>query len=171
MRDLLAIHTMEHVYRDVVYFGEEESFLFIPTVDHRVLFSVNIRVQAGIDLTDGIEVFRSEDNDSEVFVRLPPAEILLVDADESSIHQYFVRERGGRVGWLEYGEQIEAIKGKNAEDAVERGILVRAAENARMVVRNFLELAGFESVVFLPGAPTSNGTDGEAGPDGGELQG
>ena len=84
MRDLLAIHTMEHVYRDVVYFGEEESFLFIPTVDRRVLFSVNIRVQAGIDLTDGIEVFRSEDNDSEVFVRLPPAEILLVDADEST---------------------------------------------------------------------------------------
>ena len=82
-----------------------------------------------------------------------------------------MRERGGRVGWLEYGEQIEAIKGKNAEDAVERGILVRAAENARMVVRNFLELAGFESVVFLPGAPTGNGTDGEAGPDGGELQG
>lgn len=159
IRDILALHTMEHVYRDVVYFGEQESFLFIRTVDRSVLFSVDIRVLAGIDLSEGVEVFRDAEDDEAVYVRLPEARILFVDADEDSIEQYFVRERGGTIGWLEYGAQIERIKEKNAQDAIDRGILERAEANARAVLRNFLELAGFSSVVFLPG-PSSEGGDG-----------
>ncbi|MFW5745462.1 MAG: hypothetical protein ACOC2D_19475, partial [Spirochaetota bacterium] len=33
IESLLELSTYEHIYRDLVYFGEERSFLFIKTVD------------------------------------------------------------------------------------------------------------------------------------------
>ena len=53
LTSLLELHTYEHIYRDVVYFGEEKSFLFVRTVDRQVLFAVDIRVRAGVDLQEG----------------------------------------------------------------------------------------------------------------------
>jgi hypothetical protein len=148
VRNLLQLHTYEHVYRDVVYFGEERSFWFIQTVDRQLLFSVNIVVRAGLDLTDGVTITRDAENPSRVYVALPEARILLIDADEQSIEQFLVREQGGRIGVLEFSEQLEAVKGRIEEDAIERGILMKARANAERMVRNFLQLAGFEEVVF-----------------------
>lgn len=148
--NVLKLHSYEHVYRDIVYFGEERSFLFFKTMDRRLLFSVDIVVQAGVDLDEGIELWRDDENPERLLVRLPPARILLVDAEEASIHQYFSRDRGGEVGWLEYGAEIEAVKQRVRTDALERGILDKAEANARGVVANFFELSGFEEVVFRP---------------------
>jgi hypothetical protein len=155
--DVLRLHSYEHVYRDIVYFGEERSFLFFKTMDRRLLFSVDIVVQAGIDLEQGIELWRDEDNPQRILVQLPPAEILLVDADEATIDQYFSRDRGGEVGWLEYGAEIEAVKQRVRADAIDRGILGKAEANARGVVENFFELSGFEEVVFRPAEAPGDG--------------
>lgn len=146
--NVLQLHSYEHVYRDIVYFGEERSFLFFKTMDRRLLFSLDIVVEAGIDLGEGIELTEDEADPRRLIVELPPARILLVDADESSINQYFSRERGGRVGWLEYGSQITKVKSRVEADAVERGILNKAQTSARHVVRDFFELWGFDEVVF-----------------------
>lgn len=148
MRDLLQLHTYEHIYRDVVYFGEERSFLFIQTVDRQLLFAVNIVVRAGLDLRSGVTVTREADEPGRAYVVLPEAQILRIDADEQSIEQFYVREQGGRIGVLEFSDQLEAVKARIREDAIERGILIKAQLNAERVVRNFLELAGFEEVVF-----------------------
>jgi hypothetical protein len=156
---ILRLHSYEHVYRDIVYFGEERSFLFFKTMDRRLLFSVDIIVQAGVDLDEGVELWRDEERPERIVVQLPPPRILLVDADESSIHQYFSRDRGGEVGWLEYGAEIEAVKERVREDALERGILEKAERNARGVVSNFFELSGFEEVVFRPSDPAPEAED------------
>ncbi|MFP4374681.1 MAG: DUF4230 domain-containing protein [Spirochaetaceae bacterium] len=158
--NVLQLHSYEHVYRDIVYFGEERSFLFFKTMDRRLLFSVDIIVQAGVDLEEGIEVMTDGGNPDRIIVQLPRARILRVDADEASINQYFSRTRGGDVGWLEYGAEIERVKDRVRADAVERGILAKAEDNAREMVKNFFALAGFEEVVFRP-AEGDRAGDGE----------
>jgi len=146
VRSLLQLHTYEHVYRDIVYFGEEKSFLFVKTMDRRLLFSINIVVTAGIDLSTGLEIRSDSRNPGRVFVTLPQPVVLSVDADESSIHQYLLRERGGEISWLDYADQIAAIKQRVADDAVSRGILKRAGENARTIVAGLFTSAGFPDV-------------------------
>lgn len=147
VRMLAELETAESIYRDIVYFGDARSFLFFPTMDRRLLFAVNLHVRAGVDLSSG---FRLEpDGSGRVNVVLPPARIFGVDTDESSIHQYFVREQGGRIGYLEFSGSIEAVKDRVAADAVQRGLLIRANENARALVQNLLTVAGVNEVHFV----------------------
>jgi len=153
---LLELHTHEHIYRDVVYFGEEKSFLFLRTVDRRILFSIDIRVSAGLDLASGLRVTPDETDRSRVYVQLPAARILNVDADETSIKQYFIREQGGSIGLFELTDQLEEVKQRVANDAIERGILDTAQQNAERIVRSFFELAGVTEVLFAP--PSEEGS-------------
>lgn len=175
IRRLLEIHTFEHIYREVVYFGEERSLLFFRTMDRRVLFSINIRVRAGVDLRDGFELRRDPLQPGRVFVRLPRARVLLVDADERSIEQYFVREQGGEIRWLELADHLETVKESVSRDAIDRGILLRADQNAERVIRNMLEVSGFPNAQIARGpAPQErsveltvpNPTDREGSPSG-----
>lgn len=164
VRTLLELNTYEHIYRDLVYFGEERTFLgFLRTMDRAVLFSIDIRVVAGLDLTDEFSITRDRLDPNRVYVRLPPASILTIDADEQSITEYFIRERGGRIGLLELSGQLEAVKERTAEEAIERGILTEAEENARQIISSFLGMAGFSEVEFDSGESTE--------PEDGELRG
>lgn len=144
---LLELHTVEYRYRDIVYFGDQEYLLgLFRTRDRQLLFAVDILVQAGVDLDKEIELFRDRDRPELLVVRIPAPEILLVDADEESIEQFFVRERGGSIAWDQVAEEMETVKDRVAADAVENGILTRAEENAVALIRETMELAGFEEV-------------------------
>src|SRR6056297_3182549 len=88
IREICELPGYEHIYREIIYLDEQTSFLAIPVVDKRVLFSVDVRIQAGIDLNKGFSV--EPVSRKVVRVYLPGAEILLADADEGSIHQYFL---------------------------------------------------------------------------------
>ena len=148
IKEILDLPAYEYVYRNIVYAGEEKKFLkLIPTQDTQVLFSIDIRVQAGINLQRGIELLSG--NSGDITVILPRAEILLVDADESSIHQYYIQERGGEIMRLEYYDEIDRQKAALKEDAADRGILYKAEENSEKLLRNFLKLAGFTEILFI----------------------
>jgi len=147
IRMLAELETAESIYRDIVYFGDARSFLFFRTMDRRLLFAVNLHVRAGVDLSEGVRL--EPDGAGGVDVYLPAARILVVDTDESSIHQYFVREQGGRIGYLEFSGSIEEVKERVAADAVERGLLNRAEQNARVLVENLLTVAGVREVRFV----------------------
>ncbi|TVR93253.1 MAG: DUF4230 domain-containing protein [Spirochaetaceae bacterium] len=151
IRMLAELETAESVYRDIVYFGDARSFLFFRTMDRRLLFAVNLHVRAGIDLAEGFHL--RPDGDGGVDVFMPSARVLIVDTDEQSIHQYFVREQGGRIGYLEFSGSIEEVKDRVASDAVARGLLSRAEENARVLVANLLTIAGVREVRFAGGQP------------------
>jgi hypothetical protein len=147
IRSILELPTFEHVYRDVVYIDRERSFLIFKTMDAEVLFAVNVRIQAGIDLRDGFAVHRTRKDG--LTVALPPAKILLADADEESIEQYFLKEIGGGISRLDYYDEINLKKEALIRDAVERGILERAGENARLLIGGFLENVHGEPVTFV----------------------
>ncbi len=161
VRNLLELHTYEHIYRDIVYYGKQRSFLFVKTVDKSILFSINISVKAGIDFKEGFQLLREEQDESIIYVKLPPAKVLLVDADESTIHQYYAAETGSELGLKEYSAQLSKIKEKTKADAVARGILIKAEENAKRIIRNFLELAGFSEIEFITYTPPEEKGDME----------
>lgn len=145
VREILQIPTFQHVYRDIIYYGEEKKVLAIKVVDKRLLFSVDVVVKAGIDFTEGLSIVPGETPRS-IDITLPHAKILLVDADEGSIRQFFEKTRGGGITLLDYYNEIEKAKERIRQDALDRDILFRAEENAKKLLQKFLELAGFETV-------------------------
>ncbi len=146
IRSVLELPSYEHVYHEVIYLGEESSFLGIKTRDKRLLFSLDMHVLAGIDLDKGIKLIPGKKGSLEV--TLPPPAVLLIDADEESIHQYFILERGSAVTQTDFYREIEASKASIMEDALQRGILQKARENARDMVRSILQGAGFSDIRF-----------------------
>ncbi|MFP4376361.1 MAG: DUF4230 domain-containing protein [Spirochaetales bacterium] len=148
VRSLLQLATYEFVYRDLVYFGEERSFLFLKTVDKAVLFSIDITVRAGVDLSSEFRILRDRWAPDRLYVQMPAAEVLSVDADETSIDEYFIRERGGRIELADLNQQLDQAKELVSEDAIERDILGKAQENAQAAIEQFLRLAGFAQIEF-----------------------
>lgn len=146
IRNLQTIATTEFRYRDVIYFGEQSRFLGIPTGSRSILFSVTISIVAGLDLNRGIEVQVAGESPRQVFVTLPAPEVIRVDAEERSLRQYFAHERFGRLDWLAVSDEVEEAKERNRVDAIERGLLVQAEEQARTVIVRLLHAAGFSSV-------------------------
>ena len=147
IRSILELPTFEHIYRDVVYLDRERTFLIFKTMDTEVLFAIDVRIQAGIDLGDGFAV--QPVAKGGIRVSLPPAKILLADANEESIKQYFLKEVGGSISRLDYYDEINRKKEELIADAIERGILERAGDNARLLIRGLLENTLGEEVTFV----------------------
>ncbi len=147
VRSISSVPACEQLYRDIVYIGEEQKLLFFKTVDKQLLFSIDIIVQAGIENTDLIEIQYTGNSDSgipSVVISLPDPVILDVDADESSIEQFFIKEYGKAVTRLEYYDEINRKKEEIKADAVKNGILERADANIRNLISNMMNLAGVE---------------------------
>jgi hypothetical protein len=49
---------------------------------------------------------------------------------------------------MDITSQLDEVKARTRDDAIERGILQEANENARRIVRELLLMAGFTEVVF-----------------------
>jgi len=155
---VLELPTYEYIYRDIVYIAEQASFLGIRHRDTQLLFAVDVRLQAGIDLQKGFSIrplSARPFSSPGVEVRIPEPEILLIDADESSIRQYFKREFGGEINRLDYYDEISRSKEKIREDAFERGVLDQARKNAVSLIESVLHQAGFNEIDirFTAGGP------------------
>lgn len=159
---VLELPTYEYIYRDIVYIAEQASFLGIRHRDTQLLFAVDVRLQAGIDLRKGFSVrpiIARPLSAPRVEVRLPEPEVLLIDADESSIQQYFKREFGGEINRLDYYDEISRSKEKIREDAVARGVLEQARKNAVSLIESVLGHAGFEEIdIRFAGGESSGGS-------------
>lgn len=153
-RPLLQLESCEFVYHDIIYQGSREKWLgLLTTKDNRLLFSVDIKVTAGLDLDEKplLRLERGPGPDHDILVvGLPAAHITGVDADEASIHQYFLHEYGWGgaqpVKWLDVQAEIGKAKERAASDATKRGLLDSAWNNAAGALGGFFRLAGFKNV-------------------------
>ena len=163
-RSILELQSCEFIYHDIIYQGKTEKLLgLLLTRDTRLLFSVDIRVSAGIDLANGPGLVLESlpgpaDGLPGLAIKLPYARILDSDADENTIHQYFVHEYGldggGKVNWLDFQDEIAQAKKRAEADALRRGLLDTAWENAAASLGSFFRLAGF-GVVKVEKIPDS----------------
>ena len=143
IRTILEVPITEYVYREVLYIGKEARFLGIKHMDKRLLFSVNIVLDSGFDLTKGLEIRKTRNG---IHVVLPEPEILETDVDENSIHQYFVKEWGGKITRLDYYDELNKKKAAIKAEAVHRGILVKTRENGEKMITGLFESLGIPSV-------------------------
>ena len=146
IRSLLEMPACEQFYREVIYLGEQAQFLSFTTRDKRLLFSVEMHVVAGLDLSIPPRV--KTRGWEEAVITLPPPKILLIDADESTLYQYFLKERGDSFTRLEYYDAILQAKDRIRSEAVRRGILETARINSETLLRNLFQMAGFRTVTF-----------------------
>ena len=146
IRGILKLPSVEYLYREVIYVGQEAKFLGIKHLDKRLLFSIDITVKAGIDLTKGLEI-RSLAN-QKIQVVLPEPEVLQIDADESSINQFFVKEWGDKISRLDYYDEIVKSKTALKDDAVQRNILYKARINSEDMILRILNAYGIPDVSF-----------------------
>jgi len=144
IRGVLELPSYEYLYRDIIYIADQAKFLGFRHKDTQLLFSVNIRLHAGVDLQKGIQV--TPISAGGLSISLPAAEILLVDADENSITQYFKKEFGGQIERLAYYDEISLSKERIRSDAIDRGVLTQAQSNAASVLRSLLQSQGFSPV-------------------------
>ncbi len=73
---------------------------------------------------------------------------------------YFLKEnRRNPISRLEYYDEINRTKERIRQDALDRDILYRAEENARRLLKNFLQLAGFHTVYFTRTVGTEPGPE------------
>lgn len=134
-----TLRTGEYLYRDVVFFDGPDRPLGIRVTE--LLFSVELVVSTGIDLTTGVQV--SKAGADTLAVTVPAARIVRVDADEQTIEQLFVRERWASIDFTQVGNELERAKERVAVDAVERGALRRAESRARQIIDALARSRGY----------------------------
>ncbi len=147
LQSVLSLHTAEYLYNDVIYYGDQTSFLGIPTGARQILFSVDVRIRAGINIQEGLQV--AVNQMGEVEIVLPEARILYADVEEKTIHQYFVRQYGRQISWIDIQDVVAAAKDQLIVDAVKRGILQQADRQAESIVRNLLEGSGVRNFQII----------------------
>jgi hypothetical protein len=129
IQSLFELPTVEMVFRDVIYHKSHQQVFGVVNYDFReTLFRVSIRIQAGFDLSS--PKFAVVRDQQRVTIKLPPPTILLVDADDESLYEYFARDNS--IGW----QNLQNAKKKQLEQAqiraVQLGILNEAKRNARL---------------------------------------
>lgn len=137
LHDMGFLTTQKYWFKEVVDYKKIEKFLIVINSESSYLASYEGYVTAGISFAD-IQVEKDEAAKT-VTVRLPEAEIETVYIDHDSMVKY--SEKNGIFSQLTIDDFNDGLKGleETAEkNAVERGLLVNAHENAVLLVRNFV---------------------------------
>lgn len=152
IRNLEELVTARQIYRNVIYTEIKENLI----VDKRALFTIDYIVTAGVDLSSGVRIL-AESNSIKVLY--PRPEIFSVDADESSIDEYFSLQRFGKLKQSDYLNILYDEKIRIEEDALNGGILDRADKNLRSLIRSLLKKGGIEEILFEPVRSGDNDED------------
>lgn len=141
IRNLEEIVTARQIYRNVIYTEIKENFI----VDKRSLFTIEYVVSAGVDLSTGVTI---DVSNNTVRITYPNPEILSIDADESTIDEYFSLQRFGKLKQSDYLNIIYDEKERIEEDALNGGILERADKNLQNLIKGMLKESGINRFEF-----------------------
>ena len=152
IRSLARLETIQYTMEKVITAEQGQGSLGFLFGD-RLLFVAHGTVIAGVDL----ERMRPEDmwvDGQFLYVRLPPAEIFLVDIDNEKSYVY-----DRETGILTKGDiDLERAARTAAEQeiyqaALKDGILAQAQENAENYMARLLRGLGYLDVVFIQPTP------------------
>ena len=109
----------------------------IPFTESSYLISYDATVEAGIDFT---KVTVDKDDSAKVItVHMPDAEIKSVTIDHESFTLYSEKDGlGTKMTVKDFNDSLVEYEATVRKKAVDRGVLENAAENARLVVGNFV---------------------------------
>lgn len=141
IRNLEEIVTARQIYRNVIYTEIKENLI----VDKRSLFTIEYIVSAGVDLSTGVTISVS---DNAVHISYSYPQVLGIDADESSIDEYFSLQRFGKLKQSDYLNIIYDEKERIEADSLNGGLLERADKNLQNLISGILKDSGINKVEF-----------------------
>ena len=139
VRDMGLLITQEYYFTDAVTQSKVKTLFSIPLgfTETTYVATYDGVVTAGIDFTDisiGLDV-----REKKVTVQMPKAEVQNVDIDPNSFVLYSEKNGlGNPLSISDYNGSIIDLENKARSQAVERGLLDQADENAKRIVRNFM---------------------------------
>ncbi len=139
LREMGTLVTEEYYFTEVVSFSSIKKLFDIELgiTESSYLASYEGVVTAGIDFA-AITVVK-DDDENTVTVTLPRAEILSVDIDPESFELYSEKNGlGNPLSAADFNASLVELEKNAAAKAVDRGLLQKADENARAVIRNFI---------------------------------
>ena len=139
LSDMGVLLTEEYYFTDVVRFSSIKKLFSIELgiTESSYLASYDGVVTAGVDFT-GVTVSRDEAS-GVVTVTLPAAQIMNVDVDPESFRLYSEKTGlGNPLSMEDFNASLVELEQSAREKALARGILTRADETARQIVKNFV---------------------------------
>ena len=139
LRDIGVLVTQEYYFTDVISFSSVKKLfrVEVPFTETSYLASYDGVVTAGIDF--GKVAVVKDDTTWKIYVTLPPAEILNVDVDPETFELYSERTGlGNPLSVEDFNDSIVTLESSVRQKALDKGLLEKADENARAVVRNFI---------------------------------
>ena len=139
LRHIGLLVTQEYYFTDVITYSSIKKLFNVEVgfTESSYVATYDGVVTAGIDFAS-VDV-EKDDEAGTVRVRLPAAQILNVDIDPESFVLH--SEKAGfanPVSVEDFNNSLVTLENSAREKAVDKGLLVRAEENARTVVENFI---------------------------------
>ncbi|MCB0119164.1 MAG: DUF4230 domain-containing protein [Anaerolineales bacterium] len=149
VRALARLETIQYSISQVVSAEtNQQSPVYAFAFGSKVLVQIHGSVIAGIDM-EKLQPGDMRFQDSVLYVRLPPAEILAITLDEDQTEVYTVQE--GIFVDIDPNLVLDILgvgKDKIVSVALDDGILQQARKNAEAYLLRFFNALGYRSVIF-----------------------
>ncbi|QEN04873.1 DUF4230 domain-containing protein [Thiospirochaeta perfilievii] len=139
IEQLQQLVTAKQIYREVIYSKETKDFLWIPLANKEFLFALDYTITAGIDINKGYTVTNKS---GYKLITLPKAEIFSIDADDTSIKEYFTKQRFSTLNKDDYFLLIQESKQSIIEGESIKRLLYESESSAKELLKNLLEISG-----------------------------
>lgn len=139
LEEISNLTTGVEKYREVIYSKTTGDIFWIPIKNKEILFSIDYKLQTGIDLTKGYKIFFHRDYTE---IRLPHSDVLSIDADDLSIKEYFVKERFSSISRDDYFSIINETKKQLVHNESITKILEESDRKAKNTIESLFEISG-----------------------------
>ena len=139
LNDMGTLLTGEYCFTDVVRFSSIKKLFSIELgiTESSYLASYDGVVTAGVDFTK--VALRRDDATGLITVTMPAPEIVAVDIDPQSFQLYSEKTGlGNPISMADFNASLVELEQSARDKALERGLLDRARDNARSIVKNFI---------------------------------
>ncbi len=141
IEQLEELATAKQIYREVIYSKKTNDILWMPLGNKEFLISLDYSVTAGIDITKGYAVAIK---DGVRIITLPEGEILSIDALDSTIKEYFIKQRFSSINRDDYFTPINKTKEEILNGESIKNLLRQCEINAESILKSLLQVSGIE---------------------------
>ena len=139
LNDMGVLLTQEYYFTDVVTYSSVKTLfnLELGITESGYVATYDGVVTAGVDF--GAISVRKNDDMGMIVVTVPAAKILSIDIDPESFQLRSEKAGlGNPISAEDFNSSLIALERSAREKALERGLLEKAQENARIIIRNFI---------------------------------
>jgi hypothetical protein len=122
---------------EVENYEKTKTILNFFTSSSNFIYSYDGVVTAGIDCSE-ISVEKDDENQI-ITITVPPAEIRYIDIDYDSFQMYSEKEGlWNSMSMEDYNDSLSEFEDLAKENAINKGVLEKADENAKTIIENFV---------------------------------